>query len=725
MVFSACCTFTLNYPCPLKRGNLIDFYIMDIPVLAHYADDVKPWEVSMDKRCVCWMAALVVTPVLTLAAVELPLKQVVLFNSGVGYFGRQATVEGSDAADLAFTTTQINDVIKSLVFIDESSGTVSAVTYESRDPIARTLKSFRIDLSGDPSLAALLGNLRGLAVRIKTSGQDLAGRILGVEKKAELKGEEIVIEKSFLNVATPDGLRSLNLDDIQTLKFDDEAVNKDLEAALKALAGSHNTDKKGVHLEFAGKGKRDVRVGYMIETPVWKTSYRLVIGKKELLLQGWAHVENTTDDDWNKVRLSLVSGRPISFVQNLYDPIYLARPVVEMETYGAIAPPKYEGAVTEAEESRPGRATAARMRSKMSADESLLYGMAVSDAMPAPAAPPPLEVNMNLAGGVAAAAEQREAGELFAYEIEEPVTLPRQQSAMIPIVNDKVEGAPLSIYNQRVDAKYPLNGVELKNTSGKFLMQGPVTVFEDGIYAGDARLKDTQKNEEVLLSYSLDLACEVALEKRDSPEEIVGLKILNGLLYVSRKYEDTTTYRLNNKRKDKRALILEHPYRADWKLTEPAKEPERTAQFYRFRLNLEPGKEAFVVKEQRTVSQAVGLTGLAPDNIEFYLEQRVITKPVREALKKLAALQGQLADLIRERQLLEQKLAEIAADQDRIRKNMVTVQKNSDIYSRWERKLNEQENQIDQSSLKLDQLREDEQKKRAEIATYIAGLNIE
>ncbi|HBA84495.1 MAG TPA: hypothetical protein DCZ95_10415 [Verrucomicrobia bacterium] len=645
------------------------------------------------------------------AVADVPLKQVVLFNSGVGYFDRRAVVEGDDSSVLQFSVDQINDVIKSLVLFDENGGSIGAVTYDSRDPVERTLKTYRIDLSDSPDRLTLFNRMRGVAVRVKTSGSDFEGRILGVEQK-ELKEDDVVRTIDYLTLSGAGGLRTFRFDDLQSLEFTDEAIRADLSAALGTLAGNLDRDKKSLKLSFNGKGKRKVSVGYMLETPVWKTSYRMVIEGPSLYLQGWAHVENTTDEDWTGVSLSLVSGRPVSFIQNLYDPIYVKRPVVELETYGGAAPQMY------------GKGMAGALHEAMPAEAEMF---AMDAAAPAPMAAPP---RMNLArmrdSGVASAATGESAGELFEYAIDTPVTLPRQQSAMLPIVDESVKGAPLSIYSSRANAKYPMNGVELDNSSKLFLMQGPVSVFEEGIYAGDARLPDTRPSEKVLLSYSLDLATEVRMETENKPEEIVSVKIVRGALFLQKRYLTTTKYAISSKRGQERTLTIEQPIKAGWDLIEPSKDVEKTTDQYRFRLQLAAGKTRdFNVKEQRVGEQQILLSNLNDRSVDLFLSQKEIPSEIKNALKKLVTFQSQLAAIRTERKTIEEQIQRIVQEQGRIRKNMEAVDKNSESFSRWERKLTQQEDEIEGLNTRFDALKQDEQRKQKEIDDYIAGVNVE
>jgi hypothetical protein len=286
------------------------------------------------------------------AAADLPLEKVVLFTSGVGYFQHGGKVTGDATVEMSFRAEAINDLLKSMVVEDLGGGTVPAVSYASRDPITKTLGTFAIDLTDDPSIGRILGRLRGERIEVEAAAPAV-GTIVGIEKRTVPVGDDRTVEKEFITLLTAEGLRTLPLDGITRIRLLDEKLQKDLEQALAVLALGHDSEKKSVSLAFAGEGERAVRVGYVQEAPTWKTSYRLVLGENgakgedaakaagRALLQGWAIVENTTDRDWKDVRMALVSGRPISFVMDLYQPLYVPRPVIRPELYASLAPQVY------------------------------------------------------------------------------------------------------------------------------------------------------------------------------------------------------------------------------------------------------------------------------------------------------------------------------------------------------------------------------------------------
>src|SRR5262245_40479587 len=303
-------------------------------------------------------------------ATSLPITRVVLFNSGVGYFSRSGDVEGDARVDLTFQEQDINDLLKSMVLEDFGNGRISAVSYDSREPIARTLSSFATNLNGNPTFSGIVNQMRGERIEVAISPTaanqpgKLTGTIVGIEHQKVPVGNA-TIDAEVLNMWCAEGMRSVKITDIQSLRFSNPIIESEFRRALETLALSHDSQKKAVQLHFAGDGKRKVQVGYVIEAPIWKTSYRLLLDEKDKpYLQGWAMVENPTDEDWSNVKMALVSGRPISFKMDLYNPLYINRPTVEPELFASLRPVTYSGGFKSNEQlafnGRPGQDFAAK-----------------------------------------------------------------------------------------------------------------------------------------------------------------------------------------------------------------------------------------------------------------------------------------------------------------------------------------------------------------------------
>jgi hypothetical protein len=692
---------------------------------------------------------------------QLPIAQVVLFSSGVGYYQREGEVDGHARIDMAFPVQDINDLLKSMVLQDLGGGQVSAVSYDSQDPIEKTLRSFAINLTNNPSYGQILQQARGEKVEVTmqqtatTQPALLLGTILGVEKQRQQTGPNAFVDVEMLNVFAADGMRSCKMADVQRVRFLNPIMDNELKRALEVLALSHDSQKKAVSINFAGQGRRPVRVGYVTEAPIWKTTYRLVLEKEgkeakdsKPFLQGWAVVENTTDNDWNNIRMALVSGRPISFKMDLYQPLYVARPMVEPELFASLRPPTYNSAVeTKASLGRPAGADDALKRAEKSGamrSFAPTAGLAAGrggvggggPGGPAGGGAPgdaeeerlgaAVRFGMDPRQGVTSAASATEMGDFFQYVIDKPVTLPRQKSAMLPIVNQDVQAARVSIYNQGVHAKFPLLGLKFKNTSGLHLMQGPITVFEGSSYAGDARIMDLQPNEERLISYAIDLGTEVEPVIEAGADRLIAVKVQKGVLYATHKVRESRHWNVKNRSEHDRTVVVEHPYRQEFNLVKPEKASERARDVYRFELKVDAGKSAKQeVVEERDIIQSVALTNTNDDSIRVFLQSKVASEKVKKALEKAVELRTQWAGTRRQLAQLQTDLKAITDDQDRLRKNLAATPPTAAAYKRYLEKFDKQETEIETLQDQIKKMQATEQHQRGEYEAYLANLDVE
>lgn len=678
-------------------------------------------------------------PPATQPAAAVPVKAVVLFSSGVGYFEHFGTVTGNATAELRFKTNQINDILKSLILQDLDKGTISTITYPSQDPIAKTLRSFQVDITGNPTLAELLNQLRGAKISVAVGATRLTGIVLGVEKrKLPVDEGKQTIETSVLNLITDTGIRALDLQQVSAIELADKNLQDELSQALSALAQARDQDKKPVTIHFAGDGERRVRLGYVVETPIWKTSYRLVLGQDEKKpelsskLLGWAIVENQTDNDWSNVQLSLVSGRPISFIQDLYQPLYIPRPVVQPELYASLRPQTYDegmaiegekkGKQLEANARREDRARAGK-DGDVEAKEELSKAGERGFAAGTPGAA--FNKPMDATASVTSVASASKVGELFQYTVPN-VTLPRQRSAMLPIVTDSVEIERLSIYNQSVLAKNPLNGARVKNITGKHLLAGPVTVLDGGAYAGDARIDNLPPNQERLLSYGIDLQMLVNATAHNQTQEILTGKIAKGVLEVTYKSLQSQEYVAQNKGEKDKTLLVEHPVRQSWTLVETDKPIESTEAVHRFKVVVPAGQQkTLAVKQQLVRGQQFSILNMDLGALEVYRTTGTIPAKVKDALAKAGELKRAMVDADRKINETQTRINEINTEQERLRRNLQTVRPNEDYYNRLLKKLNDQETVIEKLQGELADQRTAMQAQRKALEDYLAGLNVE
>ena len=348
------------------------------------------------------------------------------------------------------------------------------------------------------------------------------------------------------------------------------------------------------------------------------------------------------------------------------------------------------------------------------------------EAAPPMATPEAARLGVNIQEGVTAAAWGAQAGELFEYTIKASVSLERQKSAMLPILSQAVEGQKVSIYNPAVQPKHPLNGFRLKNTTPLHLMQGPITVFDAGAYAGDARIEDLAPSQERLLSYALDLKTECEVLPRGGQQDLITVKLRKGTLIATRKAAEAVDYTVRNRDRKPKVVLVEHPFHPDWKLTEPTKAPERSRDVYRFPVEVAADTSATLrVREERQFDERVELTNLDPNVIAIYLRAPAVGEKVKEALRKVVELRDRVAQTAAERGRREQRVNEIGQEQSRIRENMGKLAQNSDLYNRYIKKLDKQETELDDLRKEIAQLQDTEARQQRELEEYLLGLEVE
>jgi hypothetical protein len=702
---------------------------------------------------------------------QLPITQVILYSSGVGYFQRDGHVEGNTRVDLAFPTQDVNDLLKSMVLQDQGGGHISAVSFDSQDPVDKTLRSFAINLAANPSYADILNQARGEKVEIVLGPQQanvsLQGTILGVEVKAPddrnqklpaaeniRNGPQVISARytpaktgdqaaapagdgkcvgEMLNLWCADGMRSVSLVEVQRVKFLNPTVEAEVQRALGVLASGHDTEKKAVSLHFNGTGRRSVSVGYVVETPLWRTSYRLLVGKDgKLSIQGWALVQNPTNEDWKDVRMALVSGRPISFKMDLYQPLYVPRPVVEPEIYSSVRPTVHNGdllggAARENPIAYQGLGTFTtgtpmpKDRKDRLFDESLDDGPVVATKRPRQKMS-----QIDLSRGVVAASQATDLGDSFQYAIEHSVTIPRQKSALLPIVNKALEGEKVSLYSPQVHAKYPLLALRMKNTTGVHLMQGPVTVFEGTGYCGDAQLPDLQPNEERLVSYALDLGTEVNAVSAQTAEQLVSIRLHKGALSMSSTQRVSVIYTIKNRSPHDRVVLVEHPIRPGFKLVSKDEPKEQARNVYRFEKKLAAGKTvSFEVAEEQDLRTETALLSMTVDTIRYLLQYEFNNAQAKAALEKALQLQDKLTATRQELAGLQQELANITRDQERLRANLKEMPATADAYKRYLAKFDSQETAIEKLQAQIKDLEARTLKQYRECEVYLNTLQVE
>ena len=678
---------------------------------------------------------------------ELTLERVMLSSGGVGYFEYAAEIEGDAVLALRVRLDQVDDVLKSIVVYDDA-GRVGQVRLPGREPLAQAFRDLPFGPEALESPAALLNALQGAAVRA-SGDANLEGRIL------RARAETVVLPdgrgttvRHRVSLITPQGIRQFILEQAETVAFVDPGLQAQIDAALEAIAEHRVQDSRTLSIRAEGSGKRRVRVGYVIAVPLWKSSYRLGLppagDEGPARLRGWAHVDNLSGQDWNEVELTLVSGNPVTFRQALYSAYFVDRPEVPVEVLGRVLPRLDRGVIASAEEKEFGggqafdqefraqqRLAVARVGDMMAESDTMAMSKAqVGGAMAEPSAAPALPAVRPMAPAQMIAAQAQEATTQVVFRVPRPVTVANGQSLMVPVTDREVPGARLALYQPATHALHPLAAVRLVNDGETGLPPGSLTIYERDergaiAYVGDARLSVLPAGDERLVSYALDQKVRIDREHKATQRILKG-RINKGLLELTYSDEQTTVYRIKGPAHEPRRVLLEQPLQPGWKIIAPGPEDvERTEGHYRIRKDLAAGGEATVeVTLQRTRLQSIQLARLTAQQIVVYTKTGELDPGLRRAIAKLGELRHALDQHQRELAHSTQGRKRIFEEQTRIRNNLGRIPSNSDLYRRYLKKLNRQEDALE----RLDRNAADAQAKvdaaQDALTDYIARLEM-
>ena len=293
----------------------------------------------------------------------LPVRRVILYKNGIGYFEHVGRVRGNETVTVAFNSSQLNDVLKTLTALDLGNGRVTGVSYNSEAPFAQRLGSLRLPIGEHATLAQLLDALRGARLEVRSGDRVVSGRLLSVEERTRIRNGETSTTSEMTLVGDSGDIRVVEITPAVTVRLAERDSTQQVGAYMGLLASSRARDQRPMRIATAGAGDRDLLVSYISEVPVWKTTYRVVLPSRGApQLQAWAIVDNTIGEDWRNVELSLVAGAPQSFLQQLSQPLYAQRPVVPLPKTLLVTPQTHQGTLTSGTGGINGRVSDPRAR---------------------------------------------------------------------------------------------------------------------------------------------------------------------------------------------------------------------------------------------------------------------------------------------------------------------------------------------------------------------------
>ena len=652
----------------------------------------------------------------------LPIRKVVLYKHGVGYFERSGELEGDAAVSLHFKTSEMNDVLKSLTTLDLDGGLISSVSYESTKPVEKRLEDIAIRLPDKNALTGLLAQIKGARVAAELGARKVEGTVIGTETVERGDGDRVLHATYLALLVDGAAVQSFDLIEVKSLTLLDDGLRKDLQHLLDILISGKKKDLKKLTIFGKGSGKRRLLASYTVETPVWKTSYRILLSGAGTRLQGWALVDNTQEEDWDDIALTLVAGLPISFVHDLYSPRYKRRPVVKVQEEEAYAPPLIEtSTVLSSLDDTPVLSARRPMGAARNLAAAEVGGM-IGD----------------LSAETRSAARERsvqvqtrtvEVGDLFQYEIGNPVSVKRNQSALVPILHTGLEGRRVAVYNPEIREKNPMSAVQLRNTTGMTLEGGPVTVLEDEQYVGESMLETMKPDEERLVPFSVELGCSVTLDDHSETRDVHFSRVAGGKLQLHRYRIRRKIYVILNKTDRKLALFLEHRFAPGWDLVDTPAPADKTDLFYRFRLDAPPKVTTkFAVSEKGEEFEVFAVHNASRDQLRLWVENKYIDGRTRQALDECIQLYEKAAALVRRVQERDKEIAEIFQNQERLRKNLQALggtQDEKGLRERYVADLSKDEDRIALCRAESKNMREEKDRLEEELRSRLGRMKFE
>lgn len=691
---------------------------------------------------------------------DLPVRKVVLYKNGVGYFEHAGTVSGNERVAVDFTSSQLNDVLQSLTALDEGGGRIAGVNYNSTTPIEQQLKTLALGLPDYPATATVYQALRGQRVEVTGAGAPLAGRLVNIEFRKEIdKNGQTSEDHYFLIVATDSGaLRTAEITDAVSVRMLDASLQKQFSSYLEIVGSAQNQQLRHLVLEDRGTGARQLRVSYISEVPVWKSTYRIVFPRQangNAAMQGWAVVDNTVGADWDNVQLSLVAGAPQSFIQPLSQPLYTRRPEIPIATLVETTPQTHEAAEMNASPQVPVMSgpisgqefDRIQLAAKLQAAPANGFGVAGMEGTGSGSGGgigtgsgrgygPGVGGNTggglyHVAGGVYRPSDAIQEGDVatnafddfFEYALAQPVTIHKNESAMVPILQQDLPAEHVTLWSEREPT--PLRAVWLENNSKLTLDSGSFSIFESGEFAGEGLLDPIHPGEKRLLSYATDQAVRVKVTVRDGKRTIHHVSFQKGVIVETHMNVVSQTYSATNSADVDRVVLVEHGRRNNgWTLDDGLKAEETAPNLYRFKVPVAAHATAKLEVRERGPQYVTVDLRSNPRQEEFLLQ---LVKDVPDALDKLKpVIDAQTALTELDRRIDESKKAEetAAADEARDRENL-TALKGNDAARRFVDELNKAEDQLQSTRKQTADLETQKAAAETKLNELIAGVSFD
>ena len=661
---------------------------------------------------------------------NLEIKKIIIFKHGVSYFLLEGNIKGTGTFELEFNVDEMNDILKSLFVLDTSEhGYISSISYDAALDSNQLLKNIMIDIPNVNSFTSLITQLKGAKVSINIgmgSSDEKTGTIMGMEEVEKIVNEVKITEKLLVLLGEENGkIVKIPFSEITEFNILNKDIMEDLKFFLDTIIAGIKKDSKKIiiHCESkrSDKSQRKVRVSYLHESPIWKTSYRLIMSKTQekenkCLLAGYSLIENVTNQDWEDIDLTLVAGMPVSFIYDFYRPILMDRPVVEPPKVLSAKPTEFEEGI-EREEFKAYRGGGARVKEKKLAEAPMPRARAP--------APPGGPASASIGGGLSddqlldkmkasAQTKTKSLGELFEYNISNPVSIKRKKSALVPILTEEIKGKKILLYNKNTHGKNPDACLEITNNTALTLERGPTTIIYDDNLAGESILPFMNRDDTRLLNYAVEQAVLINTKQKTENKNIHKVSFGGAYCYEYYYTSLSTTYKIKNKTEELKSLYIDHPKKSGYKVIESPVEPEETTNYWRFKIDLQ-AKAAIELEiyEQKENHSSYYIWNWNKEDIltkvSLYIKKKFIAPELESNLKEIAELLGELNQVKQQKSKLESEQSQMNQEQGRLRENIKVLgntTQEAKLREKYVEKLTNQENRFEEIKAEIKDLEE-------------------
>ena len=683
---------------------------------------------------------------------SLPVTRVSLYKNGVGFFEHTGHVSGNADVSIDFTTAQLNDVLQSLTAIDLNGGRISGAGYNSTTPLDQQLRSLPLALGQDPTAADFYAAIRGARVEVHAPGAAITGRLLSVEDRSTpATADKPAQDLHVITVVSDAGeVRTLTLNAQTSVRLLDTSLHQDVTHYLQLLANNRSQGLRHLTISDRGAGSRELRVSYISEVPIWKSTYRILFTDKTITppgassvplhgtggtpkdiqsatLQGWAVVDNTVGEDWTNVQLSLIAGAPQSFIQPLSDPIYSRRPEIPIATEAQLTPQTFESGnedenaeskqfdkldtsarmFSPAKSVRPGSVGVAGMHGLAGGSANGVLGgvMGGSGTLPMPAPPPsPVSYQESVVASTEVKTTTAAFDDFFAYNISDAITIRKNESALVPILQQKIDADRVTLVSSNGNTTgQPLRALWVTNTTGLTLDRGSFSIVENGNFGGEGLLDPIHAGERRLLSYAADQAVHVSIDGDNTTDRITLIRGSRGVVNIHRADVHELTFVIHNSAADHRSVITELPVAGGYKLDSTPAPVETTASVYRFRSEVDAGQTVRLHVSGRHEGYTTYYLSNSDDSqLTFLLNQTNHNPQFEAALQPVIDARHRVYDAQKAVDQTNDRLKNLRSEEDRQRANITSLAAaDKSATARFVHDLNATEDQIKAAQTEL------------------------